>query len=765
MTTAYPDGQRRSAAQAPPADSAEPRVEPPAPLAYSLRPLESRLRPPRPSLALVRRDTLLVSLAASTVPLTLVSAPAGAGKTSLLLQWFDETELPKAWLSLDDDGNDPIVLLTYLALALARVAEVGPTVLEWLRLPAPPVHEVILPTLASALAAAPAFMFVLDDGQRLRSEACWQLLTVLLEALPVGARVAIGTRRDPDIPLARLRSLGRLQELRFAELALDRREAGQLLAMSGRPADEQVVQALLEATEGWAAGLYLAALSGSTTGVGAGGEMRGDRREVGRYLTSEVLAQQPADLRRFLLETSILERLCPDLCRTVSGRDDSGELLRRLSGENLFLWALDENECWYRYHNLFAEYLQAELAWRPRAEVKRLHKRAAQWFEAEGDVGAAVRHWLAAGEVACAAAVVGRIALEYLFRSGHVETVRRWLELFGDEQILGDVPLTLVAGMVYSMSGDLRLGRLWVDAAVHERVDDSLTPDGGTTLRGLQALLRAIMGADGLTRMREDTELSASPQVAVSPMWRSGAGTLLGCARWLSGDVAGARDVLRRTVQEGLVANSNAELAALGFLSVVAADEGHWEEAESWATEAAQRFAESGFGHIPPMVIVFLAQARVLAHHGDASARDPAVVAAGMFEQRQLLWPWLESLTATILAEVYFDLNDDIEEAQRWTSAASDCLAAWPDAGILRDRVARLKAALLQRRGVEPLTKAETRVIELLPTQLSGDEIAARLFVSANTVRTHVRAIYRKLEVASRTQAVERAREVGLLPK
>jgi LuxR family maltose regulon positive regulatory protein len=468
VTTADPDEQRQSAVQAAPPGKAEPLAAP----GYTLRPLESRLRPPRPSLALVRRDTLLASLAASAAPLTLVSAPAGAGKTSLLLQWFDESELPKAWLTLDDDGNDPIVLLTYLALALARVAKIGPTVLEWLRLPAPPIREAILPTLAAALAAAPAFLLVLDDGQRLRSAACWQLLTVLFEALPAGASVAIATRRDPEIPLARLRAAGRLAELRFADLTLDRDEATQLLAMNGRQAEEQVVEALLEATEGWAAGLYLAALSGSATGLAPSAEVHGDRREVGQYLTSEVLALQPPELRRFLLETSILERLCPELCRTVTGRRDSDELLRRLAGENLFVWALGENEWWYRYHHLFAEYLQAELARRSRADIERLHASAAGWFEAAGDVEAAVKHWLAAGEVARAAAVVGRIALEYLFRSGQVETVRRWLELFGDEQIQGDVPLTLVAGMVYSMSGDPRLGRLWINTAVSEQVDD-----------------------------------------------------------------------------------------------------------------------------------------------------------------------------------------------------------------------------------------------------------------------------------------------------
>lgn len=758
MTTRHPDKWHGPAVPEVPADKAEPLVPP----AYTLRPLESRLRPPRPSLALVRRDSLLAFLAASTAPLTLVSAPAGAGKTTLLLQWFDESTLPKTWLTLAADADDPVVLLTYLALALGRVADTGPTVLEWLRLPAPPIREAILPTLAAALAAAPPFLVVLDDGQRLTAEPCWQLLAVLFEALPADARVAIATRRDPEIPLARLRAAGRLAELRFAELALNDGEATRLLEMNGHHADEQVVAALLGVTEGWAAGLYLAALSSDAKGVARGGPP-GDRREVGRYLTSEVLAQQTAELRHFMLETSILERLCPDLCRAVTGRDDSDELLRRLAGENLFVWALDEDETWYRYHHLFAEHLQAELARRPRAEVARLHARAARWFEAEDEVENAVRHWLAAGEVASAAAVVGRIALDYLYRSGHVETVRRWLELFSDEQIQSDVPLTLVAGLVYTASGDPRLGGLWAGATLGERLDDSLTPDGGITLCGLQALLRAVTSAEGVTRMRADAELAACPQAAFSPLWRSGAGALLGYARWLLGDNTGARDVLCLAVREGRASNVNAELGALGHLSLVAADEDRWDEARSWADQARRRFAESQFARIPPMVVVFLAQARVLAHQGAADAGDPAAVAAAMFEQGEL-WPWAATLTATILAEVYFDLGE-MEAAQRWTSAATGCLVGWPDAGILRDRVARLTSSLLARRGVQSLTRAESRVLELLPTQLSGDEVATRLVVSPNTVRSHVRAIYRKLGASSRTQAVERAREVGLLAK
>ena len=583
---------------------------------------------------------------------------------------------------------------------------------------------------------------------------------MLFEALPAGARVAIATRRDPEIPLARLRSLGRLWELRFAELALDRGEIAELLAMNGHTTEKEVVTALLEATEGWAAGVYLAALAGDAKDTVAGAPS-GDRRVVGRYLTGEVLAQQPPGVRRFLLETSILERLCPDLCRAVSGRRDAGELLRSLAGENLFVWSLDECESWYRYHHLFAEHLQTELARQPRDEVARLHTSAARWFEAEGETEAAVQHWLAAGEVTRAADLVSRVAPDYVCRSGHVETAHRWLALFSDEQIQSDMPLSLVAGLVYTASRDPRLGRLWIDASFSERAGDDPTPDGGTTLRGWQALLRAMMGTEGATRLREDAELAASPRVATSPLWRSAAEPLLGYARWLLGDAAGARDVLQRAAREGRAFNVLAELGALGHLSLLAADEAQWQEAASHATAAGRRLQESGFGRFPPTVVVFLAQARVLAYRGDTGALDPARVAEAILEQDQL-WPWQTTLTATTLAQVYFDLGDT-EAARRWTSAAAECLASWPDAGILVDRVARLEGALLRRRGLLPLTKAELRVLELLPTQLSSEEIAAHLFVSSNTVRSHIRVIYRKLGAVSRTQAVERAREVGLL--
>ena len=738
---------------------------PQKPAGVTLRPLSSRLHPPRPALALVRRAALLDLLAATSTPLILLSAPPGSGKTSLMLQWFDECAMPKAWLSLDHDANDPVVLLAYLGLALAEICEVDPQVLEWLRLPALPVAEAVLPAFAAAISAAPPFIFVFDDAQRMTAASSWGLLADLFDALPPGSRVAVAGRRDPDVPLGRLRVSGRLTELRFPDLALDHTEATQLLTAHSERVDEGTVEALLAATEGWAAGLYLAALS-QVTAQDADGPLRGESREVGRYLTAEVLVRQPTGLHRFLLETSILERLCPDLCRTVTGRRDAGELLRRLADENLFVWALDDRQWWYRYHHLFAEYLQAELECHSHDEVHDLHARAAQWFEEQGDVEAATRHWLAAGEAARAAEVVCQVAMPYT-SMGRIQSVQRWLELFSDEQIRGEVTLTLLAGWLYVFSGspirgNERLARLWESSDIAARADDTPFPDGGATLRGWRAAIQAITGANGVTSMRCEAALASSPDHAFDPAWRNGFEALHGTALWLSGDDAQADETLHHAASEGALYNPLSEMGAWSALSLLAASQGRWREAAAYADRGMACMREHDLSRTSQASAAYLAQAVVLAHAGDQAALEPAAAAALVCEQARL-WPWAAALTSTLLTECYIDLGE-IDEAEHWARAAESSLAAWPDAGILHERLRRSRARLLARRGIEPLSRAETRVLELLPERLSNEEMAARLFVSVNTVRSELHTLYRKLGVGSRAQALRRARELGLLP-
>ena len=756
MTTFRPDGR---VAGGPETVDASPARTParPAPL---FRPLGSRLHPPRPCLALVRRGLLLESLHASSAPLVLVSAPAGAGKTTLLLQWFNETDLPRSWLQLDRDANDPVVLLTYAALALARIADVSPAVLEWLRLPAPPVREAIVPALCAAIAAAPPFVLVIDDGHLLMSDVCWALLGTLLEALPRDARVALGTRRDPDLPLARLRAAGRLQELRFSELALDGDEAMQLLRMNGRQADAQALQTLLNATEGWAAGLYLAALSGSGSGVALDGGVHADRREVAQYLLTEVLEQQPPALRRFLLETSILERLCSGLCRSVTGRTDSADLLRSVARDNLFVWALGETDEWYRYHHLFAEFLQAELRRASPGQVARLHSKAARWFDANGDVGEAVRHWLAAGEIAKAADLVASAWSPYTL-SGQAETVRSWLALFSDQQILAYPPLTLTAAYVRSIFGDAGTGEVWQRATGDDT--DGPSPDGAASLRSSRAMLRAAFAFGGATQMRRDVQLAAGLEIRSGSPWHAMANLLLGLSRIVWGELDEAAQPLQIAVDEGAVFNALTEVAAGGYLSLLASERGRWEEARTHFEKAAARMEEYRLSDFPNTVHVHVAKACLCAHRGDPGLWDEIEHVRRVLDHAPP-WPWATMLASCILGEICLR-RGRLDETERWLARAQAAHQSWPDAGALPQRVEHLRVGLQQRLGIDPLTSAEARVLELLPTQLTVDEIATRLILSANTVKSHVGAIYRKLAVSSRTEAVERARELGLLEK
>src|SRR5665647_1974386 len=226
------------------------------------QPRASKLRPARAQLELVQRTALVGALLRSQASLVVVSAPAGYGKSTLLAQWADAAPVPASWLQLDATDNDPVVFLSYLTAALSRVAPVDATVADLLQVRSPPIDELILPRLGDALEAAQPFLLVLDDAHLVQSEACWHHLALLFEQLPPGACLALGTRSEPPLPLARLRAEGRLADVRLGDLRLTRAEAGELLRLRGAEADDEALNGLLELTEGWATGLYLALLAG-----------------------------------------------------------------------------------------------------------------------------------------------------------------------------------------------------------------------------------------------------------------------------------------------------------------------------------------------------------------------------------------------------------------------------------------------------------------------------------------------------------------------
>jgi len=727
------------------------------------RPLGSRLQPPRSQVALVARDSLVRSLLADRRALVVVTAPAGYGKSIALAQWLAADPRPSAWLQLDEADNDPVVLLSYLALALEQLAPVDPAILDLLQLRTPPIDDRILPSMAASLSVAEPFVLALDDGHLLTSDTCWRLVATLLEHLPEGAQLAVGTRSSPDLPLARLRAADALAEYGTADLAMDHRETRELLRLHGRSLDSAALDDLLGATEGWAAGLRLALLAGADPSTDDWlPNVRGDHRAIAAFLTEEVLERQPEELRRFLLRTSILDRLSPSLCRAVADDDRATEYLATLARESLFVTPMDEREEWSRYHHLFGELLATLERRRAPEELPELHRRAAEWHLAHGDSERAVRHWLAAGDVAAAAWPAFSAGFELVDR-GQAESARRLLDSFTDDQLSGHIALTMAAGWLYgTVIGDPVKGERWRRAACAVPTDDELWPDGSSSWRAYQAGLRAFLAPDGATRMLADAELALSCEPVGGPDIAE-TSRPLGVAAYLNGHPRRAARIFRE------VADTHPQCAgvsyALGFLSLIAADAGLWEDAEQLDRKALELTPEMTLDVAPGMYMalpMLLAHARVLARNDDPEA--PAVIARAERYLGDMVpqVPWRVILIQVVLGEAQL-VRGELAAAERWVRRAEATLAVAPDPGMLRDRTRRLREALEERRLADPLTAAERRVLDLLPTQLTAPQIAARLFVTTSTVKTHMRHIYLKLGVTTRTAAVEHGRELGLL--
>ena len=370
--------------------------------------------------------------------LTLISAPAGSGKTTLVGEWVAGVERPAAWLSLDEGDNDPTRFLTYLVAALQTVApDIGESVLGVLGSPQPPPTESLLTALLNETTTVPDdFVLVLDDYHFVDARAIDDALVFLLEHLPPRMHLVIATREDPHLPLARLRARGQLTELRASDLRFTLSEAAEFLnSVMGLGLSAEDIAALESRTEGWIAGLQLAALSmrGREDVAGFIRAFTGSHRFVLDYLVEEVLQRQPERIRSFLLQTSILDRLSGPLCDTLTGGKDGRGMLEALERGNLFVFPLDDERQWYRYHHLFADVLQARLMQEQPGHAPPLHQRASGWYERNGSPTDAIRHALAAEDFERAAGLVELAVLEMLGSSQ--ETLYRWLMALPDEVV------------------------------------------------------------------------------------------------------------------------------------------------------------------------------------------------------------------------------------------------------------------------------------------------------------------------------------------
>ncbi len=337
--------------------------------------------------------------------LTLVSAPAGFGKTTLLAQWFAGSGLPVAWLSLEAEDNDPTRFLSYMIAALQTLdPQIGTTALALLRTPQPPLLEAVLAVLVSEVTSRDArdVALVLDDYHVISAESIQRGMSFLLEHLPPRLHLVIATRADPPLPLARLRVQGKLCEVRTADLRFGAAEAGTFLqTVMGLDLEAWAIATLEQRTEGWIAGLQLAALSlqGRADVSAFLTDFSGSHRYVLDYLSEEVLARQPMPVQQFLLHTCLLERLSGPLCDAVTGQEGSQAMLEGLERANLFVVVLDDERGWYRYHHLFAEVLRSHLQQTEPMSLPVLHRRASAWYEGHNLPAEAVQHALVVPDV------------------------------------------------------------------------------------------------------------------------------------------------------------------------------------------------------------------------------------------------------------------------------------------------------------------------------------------------------------------------------
>jgi LuxR family maltose regulon positive regulatory protein len=349
-----------------------------------------------------------------------------------------------------------------------------------------------------------------------------------------------------------------------------------------------------------------------------------------------------------------------------------------------------------------------------------------------------------------------------LWDKGQAETVRRWLLSFDDRQILAHKALTLAAGWVFTALDAGELGARWGRAACDAPMPDEPSPDGAASLRSSQMLLRATVAPYGVRQMREDAELAAKLEQTPGSSWYADAQVTLGVARWLSGSTQRALHPLALGARSGSVYNPSAELAALGYLSLIALEAEEWAAAEEYETRASARLAQLGFGTNRRCLPMLLARAALLARDPHADVEGAAADVHRLLEH-MVPHPWMALMTHCVLGEVALMRSDKIE-AEAHASAAWVLLKRYPDAGVLRQHAEHLRQGVEMVRVTQPLTTAEHKVLDLLPTHFTEAQIAEQLFVSRNTVKTHLKSVYRKLGTSSRADAVQRARDIGMLP-
>jgi LuxR family maltose regulon positive regulatory protein len=716
----------------------------------------------------VPRSALLEALRATALPtVALIIAPAGYGKTTLLAEVAAGSKRkPFAWVTVDDRDNDPARMLSSLAGALVGNGGLHGDTLERLGKPRAS-FSVSARRLGSALSNAGPVGLALDDLQLLTSERSIEVIEILAAHLPPRSRLLLASRSPLPDALALPRDGARLLELGREDLQMSEDEARLLFRSAGLDAPDDELVALVERMEGWPAGLYLAALVLMTEGQ-ALSSFDGSDRFVRDYFREECLSRLDDEDVGFLERASLLDELSGALCNSAFRVSGSATRLKRLARSDLFVVPMPGGKSrLYRLHTPFRDALRAELQRREPGLAQSIAGRAADWSARHGEFGHAVSYAWAAGRYDDFAALIETSALS-LYHAGGLARIEQWLTWPGERLLAQHPGLAVWRAFVSALRGQDEDALRWLELACQPTVDPEASREG-TPLEAWCALVRSAMCRSGLEHMRADAAHSLDLLDADS-QWRSAALLLLAMSHLIAGELGRAEEVLSEAQTAAAISGAKDTFCvALAERALLEADAGRWNTAEAFATSARSVLHESNLGDYPTSSLTYAASARSAVHRSDwVRARTDVERTDRLLPMLTLALPWLAVQVRLELARVQLELSEH-RAASALLAEAEELLARGPDLGTLGAKAAGLRFGL--DKGSRPddpwehLTPAELRLLPILTTNLSFREIAEILKISRNTVKTQAICVYRKLGVSSRSAAIERASELGLVEK
>jgi LuxR family maltose regulon positive regulatory protein len=701
------------------------------------------------------------------VRLVVVAAPAGSGKTTLLGAWreAEAARLPVAWVTLDEGDGDPVALWSHVLEAVRRACPELQTQLRPEVVGAGHITETFLPELVNDLSGQGEAALVLDDFHRLPSGPSRDSLAWLVDHSPPSFQIVVSTRSEPPLPLAALRAHGELLELRADDLGFSSEEAELLLndrMELGLRRGE--VDQLVERTEGWPAGIYLAALSLRTTPDRSSfvSSFGGRHRHVVDFLVDEVLESHEPEIQSLMLRTSILERLCGPLCDAVLDERGSDERLAELSRANLFLIPLDDHGHWYRFHHLFAQLLRAELEHREPELAPSLHERAFAWHRDHGSIDEAVEHGLEAGAFVDTGELIASRWLDHV-NVGRYETVYAWVDRLPPDLLHASGPLLHVRAWVATHTG--RREEAAQAIATAERLPDfdrGPLPDGVGSVEGSIAVLRAAFPWDDVGAGYASAIRASELERPESPFWPHTC-YARGWCHFFVGEFMEADPWFEAAADAALRARQGpVACVAPGYRSLIAGELGDVDRQTLFADQAIQLMYELGLEELV-RGDVGIAFGVSLAARGELAAA--AVELEYCVGNLRAFGHPIYLANALIRQIPILRALGDADSVATALAEARATVDSCPDPGILGERLAALER-LVRERSRQPngdLTERELVVLRALTGPLSERDIARELYLSRNTVHTHTRSIYRKLGVSSRAEAVRRAVTLGLL--